>query len=311
MDPPDAAMDPPDAAMDPPDAATQDAATDPPDADAPLLEAPVLAAAGSTDYGWTCALSVYGRVTCWGGTHFSPEFVGDYRMPGPGRYVDLWITPTHGCGIEAESGVIECWGYEPAIVPPFGGFQKFARSGQFGAAFCALRDDGTALCFGPSETVVRGGPFRAYARGSLECGVDLNRRLWCWGSTSSEPLAIPFTPYLWADVAVGLREFCAVTPTNEAHCGDPNIPTAEPRGVHPDTRQLSLGFTGTCAVKLDGELECWTTSALPPDAPPTGSFEAVAVGFYFGCAARTDGTVSCWGRNEYGQSAPPNGLTLR
>jgi len=312
-EPTDAASDPPADAADPPDAPMGPPAdaSDPPDADAPLLEVPVLAAAGSTDYGWTCGLSVHGRVTCWGGTHFIPEFAGEYQLPGQARYLDIWITPTQGCGIEAETRRIQCWGYEPIVVPPAGAFRKFARGGQFGAGFCALRDDGAAVCFSPSRETVRLGPFQDYARGNLECGVDLNGSLRCWRAPATELLSIPFPPERWTEVAVGQYEFCALSTTGVAHCGDLSTATTEPPDVHPDVRQLSLGFTGTCAVKLDGALECWTTSALPADIPPAGSFDAVAVGFHLGCAARTDGTVACWGRNDYGQASPPTGLSLR
>jgi hypothetical protein len=300
--------DPRDAEPEPHDAEPD--APDPSDADAPILAAPVLSAAGSTDYGFTCALSVYGRATCWGGTHFVPEFTGEYRQPPPDRYVDIWNTPTHGCAIEADSRAIRCFGYEPAIVPPEGAFRRFARSGQFGGRFCALRDDHKAVCFGGSEEFVRDGPFRAYARGNLECGINASQELRCWDGFTSERVSLTFIDRPWTDIAVGEREFCALGSAGEARCAPSPGSSAVPKHFT-DILQLSLGFTGSCTVTLGNEIECWTTSAVSADVPPEGSFDAVAVGFYFGCAARTDGTVACWGRNDYGQGSPPSGLMLR
>jgi alpha-tubulin suppressor-like RCC1 family protein len=87
--------------------------------------------------------------------------------------------------------------------------------------------------------------------------------------------------------------------------------------------QVSAAIGTTCAVRLDGGLDCWggnlhgqlglgdTTLRRVPTRVGEG-FVHVAVGSGHTCAARTDGTVQCFGENddgELGQAAGPDVLT--
>jgi alpha-tubulin suppressor-like RCC1 family protein len=79
------------------------------------------------------------------------------------------------------------------------------------------------------------------------------------------------------------------------------------------TTQVATGAFHTCAMKVDGTVECWgrnnegqlgrgTTQNLNNDFPTAvtfaGSVVAIAAGAYHSCALLAGGTIQCWGRND-------------
>lgn len=70
---------------------------------------------------------------------------------------------------------------------------------------------------------------------------------------------------------------------------------------------LSVGVNHTCALRPNGNVDCWGWNAEGQATDQTGHFVQVSAGGYHTCALRLDGEVACWGTNEYGQSSPPTG----
>ncbi len=147
------------------------------------------------------------------------------------------------------------------------------------------------------------------------------------GSDPQNPSSVPPPPTL---VAI------AVTPTNPAITLGPTTGAPAPMqqftatGMFSDgsSRLLSLGqgvssvaagSGHTCAVLLDGRVQCWggnsqgelgngTYSGFPTFGMPTpvsvsgiSTAIAVAAGGQYTCALLSNGTVECWGYNGYGQ----------
>jgi alpha-tubulin suppressor-like RCC1 family protein len=68
---------------------------------------------------------------------------------------------------------------------------------------------------------------------------------------------------------------------------------------------IAVGFGGTCLLRPDGSVECWTGQTGSPKDEPVmdlgGPVTAIAVGDD-GCALRNDGAVLCWAINGYASS---------
>jgi alpha-tubulin suppressor-like RCC1 family protein len=94
--------------------------------------------------------------------------------------------------------------------------------------------------------------------------------------------------------------------------------SARPVGVHglaKGVKQISAGYTSTCAVTGKGAAKCWgsnlygqlgddstTTTRKPVDVYGLGShIKSVKAGGYHACALTTAGGVLCWGMNDEGQ----------
>jgi Regulator of chromosome condensation (RCC1) repeat len=80
---------------------------------------------------------------------------------------------------------------------------------------------------------------------------------------------------------------------------------------------ISAGDAHTCAVKANGEIDCWGDNTFGQANPPAGRFSAVSAGGRHTCAVKGPrpgidpekdpeiDTVACWGLNNAGQANPP------
>ena len=59
--------------------------------------------------------------------------------------------------------------------------------------------------------------------------------------------------------------------------------------------QVSAGAAHTCALRTDGEIECWGRDLDGESSPPEGPFQQVVAGNHATCALRQGGEVECWG----------------
>ena len=145
---------------------------------------------------------------------------------------------------------------------------------------CALRDDGTAVCWGAGKSrkvddypVVhlnqaippQDERFVALSSGGWHtCGLREDGKAVCWGAQGNEV---------------------------EVEKGQANPP--------PDERfiAISSGATHTCALREDGTAVCWGDDRLGRSTPPGGErFKTIASGGIHTCGLRLDNTVVCWGR---------------
>jgi len=164
--------------------------------------------------------------------------------------------------------------------------QVFAR----GTSTCAVKEDGTAWCFGNNGESQLGigppafssspaqlpGTWKTLAVGRIaSCGVQLDGTLWCWGNDfyaavpdgRSTPLvASPIkigTDTDWVQVVVGDRHGCGRKQDNTLWCWgdngfnqfDPSVPVSQtPMQVRANVRTMAAYQTVTNVVDLDGSL---------------------------------------------------------
>ena len=70
--------------------------------------------------------------------------------------------------------------------------------------------------------------------------------------------------------------------------------------------QISSGSIGTCGIRPDGTVNCW--SAYPEvnaAIPPQGVYKAIDGGLPLACGIREDGGIDCWGAEEVHSSVAP------
>jgi alpha-tubulin suppressor-like RCC1 family protein len=153
--------------------------------------------------------------------------------------------------------------------------------GQLGDGSTANRDSPTATV-GPGWLTVDAG-------GGHSCGIDVQRRAWCWGSDSNGQLG------------------------NGSASADQPAPVLVSGGAT-DYTSIDAGAAHTCAIRADGTLWCWgydhdgqlgdgipgEDRVGPHQVPGTG-WRQVWAGASTTCATRTDDTLWCWGDNTYGQ----------
>ena len=97
-------------------------------------------------------------------------------------------------------------------------------------------------------------------------------------------------------LAVGQRHSCAVDQSGSVLCW----------GMH-EGGQLGIGVTTEeCPIGPEGELRPCAAQPVPVDAGP---YTAVAAGLYHTCALRVNGQVECWGDDDSGQLGLETGGT--
>jgi hypothetical protein len=278
----------------------------------------------------SCGVKTDGTVACWG----CNESISDvYPNPAKGVPGGQTAAPTgtflavnagtdYTCGIKTNRE-IACWGYNDwgTTAPPAGKFVAITSTGKYRA--CAVKADGTAVCWGgcnqdKSCTGFRGGmparPFRTLAGNEYAwCGVTIEGELQCDGYGLA---ALPPTQRL-RDMDGGS---CRITRDGIMTCG----------GFYRQTIPgVFVAISGAdnllCALKSDATVACWKqsdsrTSFVGVDAP-AGTFSRIRVGGTgsdwrlkserpFACGLRTDGAVVCWGDNGLGQTSVPAGTYI-
>lgn len=212
-----------------------------------------------------CALRDDGEVYCW-----DPR-VGlveeGQAVPTP-TTADHYSAITIGCGV-LTSGSLRCW--DPDVPAPPGGAYVAIASGQYGG-LCAVRQDGTPVCWGTVDELTGAtpptGPFVAVAVGGYHaCGLREDGSVACWGK------------------------------------GDEGQTTA-PQG---EFTMVTAGEEHSCGLRTDGTVTCWGRDKGGQTTPPGGEFAVLGIagGGEYTCATRPGGTVECWGGE--GGITPPDG----
>lgn len=269
----------------------------------------------------TCALTVEGQVLCFGST-FSLNID---NLPDGGRYgvrtVDagMRFEDLSGgggimCGLNRDGGLF-CWGGN--------------SSGALGLGFTSTEERLPAPPDG-------GGPWSFVAPGQQHtCGLDLQRRAWCWGLqppiTSVSAVGID-GGRTFAMLAAGTQHTCGIeSATSRAMCWGSN--SSSQLGVPPVTTSLAtpapvdggIAFVGltagngfTCGITDGGSAYCWglnTSGQLgigsataanfsyPRFVSTARKFTAITSGSAFACGLDDAQRVWCWGSNVNGALA--------
>lgn len=169
---------------------------------------------------------------------------------------------------------------------------------------CAIRDDGTVICWGDNEegqaTVPAGLQDVVQVSGGNvhTCALDRNGALTCWGSNHLGQSDVPAGLTAAKQVSAGFTSTCAIDGDDRVVCWGANTTGfyAVPDDLGP-AAQVIAGYQYHCALGIDGSVRCWGDHREP--AGLTGATE-LASGEYHICASRSAGTVVCWGQNNFG-----------
>lgn len=191
------------------------------------------------------------------------------------RFIAIAAGELHACGID-EDGAAWCWGYD------------FLGNGEAGGGIEPASYVPVAVAGGMAFSEIESGD------DALTCALTTLGKAWCWGIVvtsappaggevgwqSLEPVAVG-EDFTFADLAVGARHACGVTPGGTAWCWGANATGA-------------LGDGTTDHGITDG--------AFHPVVAGSGmQFRRIAAGVDFTCGLTFEGELFCWGANDRGQ----------
>lgn len=246
----------------------------------------------------TCALTTSGEVDCWG----SPA--GGATQVPPGRYSHVAAGTNRTCAIRT-TGTLTCWGDESegSLLPtPPGRFRDVAANS--GAA-CAIRTDGPLICWGSNGSGILDAPAGSFVDvsvgGNDACAIEESGAVRCWGGygPGSRPPRAGYEDIQLNPVSSG---HCFLRPDGHRECtGAGPSDWIDPASVD----VFDMFHQNSCAVSVEGALECWGNDLAGVLDPPAGRFVDVAVGGDFACALSPSGTMRCWGDAA---PSPPSGV---
>jgi len=289
--------------------------------------APSKASTVSAGYLHTCAVTSKGAARCWGANEYgqlgnnsttdSSAPVGVYGLGS--KVKNITSGYLHSCALTT-NGRVWCWGNN--------------TYGQLG-------NNSTTNSARPVAVAGLGRGVRAIDAGWFDtCAITARGAVKCWGNNSYGQLGNNTTTSSLTPVqvhgltrgakAVSASYFhtCAITAKGAAKCWGNNSwgelgdntanESAKPVGVYglnKRVKQISAGYTSTCAVTTKGAAKCWgsnlygqlgdnstTTTGKPVNVYGLGSdIKSVKAGGYHACALTTAGGVRCWGLNDEGQ----------
>lgn len=232
----------------------------------------------------SCAVSLAGRLSCWGGEARS----GSLRPPpdvAAGAWAHVSVGEAHACAL-APGGEARCWGRNSygEAEPPAGA--RFTTLSAGGRLSCGVRADGALACWGNPAGGAAAPPPGAFSTVAVSpaghaCAIDARAALVCWGSGMGAGGARGAPPWRsWNGTFVA----------------------------------VSAGSLVTCAVRADGTLYCLgeTDRVWSGGAPARGAFfseAAAGVAAVCGVSAR-DAAVACWGERPALAAVPPDLVPL-
>ena len=269
-----------------------------------------------------CAIDGDHHLFCWGNN--SPGSIGDGTQVDaatPYLHTGSWLQVAMGtggttCAIAADSH-LWCWGdcdqnqatstdapgSGYCLQPSQIGLDTYLQVAVGGAFTCAIRSDGTMVCFGrnvegqlgttsirarstPVE-IAKYSDWTAITAGDRHaCGLRASGEAWCWGYDRYGQLGngnttVVATPSMvdarmWLSVSTGLSTTCGIDAAHDLYCWGEN-----------GAGQLGDGTT--------------TRHPSPTKVGSTSDWTKVSAGRDHTCGLRNNNTLWCWGDNRYGE----------
>lgn len=191
--------------------------------------------------------------------------------------------------------------------------RSFTQVGAGRANVCALKVDGTLLCWGSDaygQSTPPAGTFTAVSVGDDHaCAIRTDQTLACWGDAGSSMTAAPAGTF--TALSAGFDHSCAIRTDQTLACWGA-LNGAPPVGTF---TAVSAVNGNDCALRTDTTVVCWGHNTWGEGTPQAATtFSAVSANWSFGCGLKTDAALACWGldsgANGYGQTLPPAGAFL-
>ena len=278
----------------------------------------------ASGYSSSCAVRADGAVACWGsnwtgqlgnGTTYDSVIPQLADLDGPAT--EVTVGEEHACALMVD-GTLRCWGSNwsgqvgdvalgPTVVTPatVPGVDHAVSVGAGAYHTCAVRDDGTAWCWGSG--------------GSGQLGQPED-----WDPVP--PTQVPGIATA-VEVAAGDYHTCLLLGDGTVSCFG-YFPVGEyfytiydePTPIAGFSNAIALAGGGdfSCGLVASGRVKCFggnwigqlgdgTDMARINAEPVLGIEDAIAVGAgaMHACAALADGAVWCWGRSAEGETGKP------
>lgn len=250
-----------------------------------LLPAALAAPFVQVDAGYlhTCARDGDGAITCWG----QDEHKEASGAPS-GSFVEVNAGLYRSCARDA-AGAVTCWGQ---------------------ALWAAADPDLLLDIDDEPEQSVPTGLASVQVGDAVDCGLDRQGQLQCWGRPDPLLRGLPTGEAGFVELSLGFHHACLRRADGTLQCwgeGSKEDGGAPFQAVPPPwpVKQVAVGLGfHTCGLRQDGSISCWggdgsgdrgTVYAGHLRAPP-GSFQAVTAGHNHSCALRADGSATCWGQ---------------
>jgi alpha-tubulin suppressor-like RCC1 family protein len=287
----------------------------------------------------TCAVIKGGTVQCWGWNYRGQLGNG---LSGMGVFSTVPISvsqlsnvssvvagESHTCALLSDS-TVNCWGRND--------------SHQLATGDVTQRATPVSVLTGSSTPTALTNVTMLAATQNHTCAIQSTGSLYCWGydawgqlgngvSDSNGPtVAVRAGSILAVSVGAGNNHSCAVLTAGSPYnvqcwgsgsggeLGDGNTTYDSLTPVNAKTSAkaatIALGYGHSCAVLVDGTVQCWgdnsggqlgsgSTSDQPSAVPGTVKGLSQVVGLSCGdihtCAVVSGGKVYCWGSNDFGQ----------
>ncbi len=283
----------------------------------------------------SCALTADGTMDCWGDN--SSGQLGDGSTTGRAFPSDVFFANNvmgiatgnaHSCALLAD-GTANCWGNNSV--------------GQLGDGTTTNRSLATTNVTNLTSTNIRAAAITA--GDTHTCALRSNGTVLCWGGNAAGQLgdgtkidrampvgvAVPngFLLSTAVGIAAGGSHTCALNADGGVRCWGANDAgqlgdgTTTSRSKAQNTNisgvesavAVVAGESHTCALIANGTVRCWGAnndgqlgvgsstagSTKPLPVPGIKTAIAIAAGSFHTCAILADGSVQCWGLNKPGQ----------
>ena len=250
----------------------------------------------------TCAVTVDGRIACWGSD-------SDKQAEAPaGQFTSVAAGVALSCGVR-DDGTAVCWGGDSAsswddpVAAPPGTFKRLVLTSN--DDLCGIRTDGSLWCAGDEDELPAG--YFASLAGDVRaaCAVREDGELLCWGTG---PVADAAPKGVFTTVDVSMAHACAIAGDGHLECwGDNSVGQAT--APHGTFKAVTTGSAHSCAIREDGTIACWGDAEYGELLVPSGAFTGISAGGRHTCAFTAE-KVACWGQNRDGQATPTPTTTI-
>jgi alpha-tubulin suppressor-like RCC1 family protein len=272
--------------------------------------------------GHTCAVSVQGKVLCWGENRSGQ--LGDNSTSEPRVALEVYgasggITAvstgtSHTCALGAQ-GTVTCWG---------------------GNSFGQLGNNSTVTALAPVNVPGLTGVSAIAAGGGQTLALTRDHTLKGWGAGSSlgsnvtTSSVVPIelagftnvTTIVEAARGLGPGSTCAITEQKGVTCtSSADLLTGADVSSFSGATAIAVGYGYTCAVTPQGTVRCvgrnadgqlgnnsTTDAEVPVEVVGLSSVTSISAGGSYTCALTSEGRVKCWGLG-YGGKIVDVGLT--